>query len=64
MKNTQEVCNLLVTIKTGKIGKVFILNFLLVCNNEFKSSWKQGQILITAFDGVKYVIYVKAEFAL
>lgn len=51
-------------IKIDKIRRVFIINSLLVCNNELKSSWKQGQILITEVDGVKYVIYVKAEFAL
>lgn len=35
-----------------------------MCNNEFKSSERQGQILVTEVYGVKYVIYVKAEFTL
>lgn len=35
-----------------------------MCNNEFQSSERQGKTLVTEVNGVKYVIYVKAEFTL
>jgi len=66
MKYNQEFFNPFVTIKISNIliDNTFFLDFSLVYSNEFESSLRQGQILLTKVDVFKQIIYVKTEFAL